>query len=305
MFRVSTVYLKKAKKNMPLKTPTRILQPRKLMWKVKDIPRYWFGNNPLLTHFLNVYTILVPDNEKYYIRALMAVEARIEDAGLRKELHQFCRQEALHGVAHSRFLDAIAIEKDKVGALSNAASLLLYSIMEPLQPIALKISIVAAIEHFNAIWADFFLDRQLLKRSADPEMRRLFEWHFAEEIEHKGVAFEVMQHLYPSYGLRVIGALLAAPIFYLLFLFGTAYLMAADKTLFQKATLVSSYKLLITDGFLAANAKKFLEYLRPNFHPWNQDNSHLATRIIRDIESIEAKRTVIRDSANGKSRNAA
>ena len=36
-------------------------------------------------------------------------------------------------------------------------------------------------------------------------MQKLLAWHAAEEIEHKAVAFDVLQQVDPSYALRIAG----------------------------------------------------------------------------------------------------
>jgi hypothetical protein len=45
--------------------------PRKLITEFDDeIPRYWCNDSAFMTHMLNTYTLLIPDNESYYIRHL-------------------------------------------------------------------------------------------------------------------------------------------------------------------------------------------------------------------------------------------
>jgi len=68
-------------------------------------------------------------------------------------------------------------------------------------------AMVSCVEHVNAYLGHEFLAQRMLE-DADPDLRVLFEWHFAEEIEHKHVAYDVMQHLWPSYVLRLLGALM-------------------------------------------------------------------------------------------------
>ena len=45
--------------------------------------------------------------------------------------------------------------------------------------------------------------------AADPAMQQLLAWHAAEEIEHKAVAFDVLQQIDPSYALRIAGLVYA------------------------------------------------------------------------------------------------
>jgi len=149
--------------------------------------------------------------------------------------------------------------------------------MEPLQPTRIRVSIVAAIEHVNALWAHAFLAEDIL-RDADPEVRRLFYWHFAEEIEHKHVADNALRSLYGDYLTRLIGGLLALPIFYLVLVCGVVYLLACDRQLFRRRHLGDLKYLLIDKRFLWHTTKGLLEYTLPTFRPWDTDDLYLARR---------------------------
>ena len=66
---------------------------------------------------------------------------------------------------------------------------------------------IGFVEGFEALTTQFALNS--LKRPAtnhprtDQRWGQLFEWHLAEEIEHRNVAFDIYDHLYGSYGFRV------------------------------------------------------------------------------------------------------
>jgi predicted metal-dependent hydrolase len=78
--------------------------PRKLLVDFDhNIPRYWCDNSAFMTHMLNTYTLLVPDNETYYIRHLSACIDQISDEDLVEKLQCFCRQEAQHGMGHRAY----------------------------------------------------------------------------------------------------------------------------------------------------------------------------------------------------------
>ena len=56
-----------------------------------DTPRHWCGGDPVLTHMLNAYTLLVPGNEGYYIRTLRRWMPRIQDPAMRLMVAQLIR----------------------------------------------------------------------------------------------------------------------------------------------------------------------------------------------------------------------
>jgi predicted metal-dependent hydrolase len=271
---------------------TRIVKvnPRVLSWEFAEGARkYWFDGSPALTHFLNTYTLLVPDNERYYIRALTPCVARLADPEQRTELMQFFRQESLHGIAHQKYWTRMEQQGCRVRPFVTAVDVLLYRLLEPLQPARLKVAIVAAIEHINAVWGHVFLSRGLLA-PADTTLRELFSWHLAEEIEHKAVAHRALQALYPGYLTRALGALLAFPLFHLIVIAGTVYLLAGDGELFRRRTVRDLARLWWRDGFVGDTLRHLGRYLRPSFEPWELDDLALSART---LERLPARPAVI------------
>src|SRR3974390_1309912 len=84
----------------PHTAPTGVaVPPRQATWEFPaDVPSLWFGGSPALTAMLDAFTLTIPDNERYYIRVLQRCLPRVDDPGLRNELANFIRQEALHGI---------------------------------------------------------------------------------------------------------------------------------------------------------------------------------------------------------------
>ena len=163
--------------------------------------------------------------------------------------------------------------------------------MERAQPHRLKMSIVAAIEHVNAVWGNIFLTRDLLA-PADPVLRELFSWHFAEEIEHKAVAHRALAAMYPGYFTRVLGGLVAFPLFYLIMLAGTVYLLAGDGELWRRRTVRDLAGLWFRQGFLRDSFHHLLRYLRPDFEPWDVDDLALSTATIDKLSARVRKPAV-------------
>ncbi len=255
------------------------VEPRRLKWDFSRSKKYWCDGSPILTHTLNVYTLLVPENERYYIRTLNRHIGKLSDESQLAELQQFFRQESLHGVAHQKYWEKIRQYIPDVDAVIGRLNYFLYRILEPAQPDRLRVAFVSAIEHVNATWAHAFLSEDLLSDS-DPELKRLFYWHFAEEIEHKNVAFRALESIYPSYFLRVFGFLLAVSVFYAVLVFGTFALLRRDNQLLRMRHISDLYKFFITRRFLRHNVKESLRYLKPAFRPWDLDDLHLATNAL-------------------------
>lgn len=236
-----------------------------------DVPRHWLPGNEVVSSLLNAYTILVPANEAFYIRTLNASLPRIADPVLRARCQAFIRQEAQHGVAHKRYWRNLDVQGYTYRRLEHAIDRGIFSVMDRWAPLWLRVSLVSCVEHINAFLGYEFLSQSILAE-ADPRVRDLMEWHFAEEIEHRAVAFDLLNAISPRYPVRALGAVTTATLFYLLMTVLAMALLAQDRALWRKATLrqaVSHFG--HGHGMARRTLKHLFDYLRPGFHPAGLD----------------------------------
>ena len=117
-----------------------------------------------------------------------------------------------------------------------------------------------------------------------PTLRALMLWHAAEEIEHKSVAFDVLQRIDPSWSLRMAGLAFATATLGSFWIAGTAMLLLQDRA--------KGVDLRAADAKFAAvprgegiGRKVFLRgiraYLRRDFHPDDMDNHALAAQYLQ------------------------
>lgn len=251
-------------------------------------PRHWCGGNAMLTHFLNAYTLLVPGNEGYYIRTLKRVMPSLSDPAMRTMVAQFLLQEGQHGAGHHRCWRLLESQGYRISGFQRRVDGFLYKFLEPITPLRLRVAMVACVEHVNAYLGHEFLAQDLL-RDADPDLRALFEWHFAEEIEHKHVVFDVLHVRGGGYLLRVFAALLVLPLFYLLMGLGAAILLQQDKLLWRRSTWKRLRQHLFSKDHMARRTFGYLfDYVRPGFHPWQLDDRELARMVIDRYSTPEA-----------------
>jgi len=120
-------------------------------------------------------------------------------------------------------------------------------------------------------------------QGAHPAMRALLLWHAAEEIEHKAVAFDVLKHVAPGYGLRVAGMVLATLGLVGFWVPATMMLLRQDRRAGRSVKPTPAAHLpnrsIARDVFLRGIAS----YLRPSFHPLDDDDLALATRYLDSV----------------------
>ena len=267
---------------MPPKVRPLLLHVRRYRWSFEDVcDPDWFAGSPAISRWFDVYTLLVPDNEAFYIRTLTPCIESITDDAKKTELLNFFRQESLHGVAHRTYWARMQELGIDFRSFLKFVNWFLYSVLEPAQPHRLRVSTVAAIEHINACLGHIVLKRDLM-RSAHSRLRELFYWHFAEEIEHKAVAHRTLTICYPGYATRILGALVAFPAFYFLSFFGMIYLLWREKSLFRLTTFSDLFQFWVRDGVLSDTIRHLARYFRISFEPWDEDDFYLIDKAIRN-----------------------
>jgi len=159
-----------------------------------------------------------------------------------------------------------------------------------------KLTATNGIEHFTAIIAAELLKNREHLAGVDDKMLELWMWHAIEEVEHKGVAFDVWNH-----ATRDWGAVRR-------YLWRSAFMVAVTTSFFINRTL-GQIELLRQDGYGFFTALKnvvatgfgkggigrnvlrpWAAFFRPGYHPWDVDDRLLLAQGEADLASIAASR---------------
>jgi len=145
------------------------------------------------------------------------------------------------------------------------------------------LAVTIALEHWTAILADALLNtpngREVLDK-LPPFHRNLWIWHAVEETEHKAVAFDVYEQVAGGFWVRYVrrivyffivsGSFVWAE-FFLLF-----YMLYKAKMLSKLSTYTDLFRFfLVRPGLVNLIWRPWLDFLRPSFHPWEHNNSHI------------------------------
>jgi predicted metal-dependent hydrolase len=115
---------------------------------------------------------------------------------------------------------------------------------------------------------------------AHPAMKTLWEWHAAEELEHKNIAFDLFKAIDGSYSRRVLGGVLGIAIVVSFMTTGMLLLAAQDSGFFSFKTLSDLNKLLLTEyRLIPRTLRHIIPYFQPNFHPSQRDDRHYGEQI--------------------------
>ena len=252
------------------------------------IPRHWFVGSPFATHMANGLNLLFPLGERFFVRSVRRYLDRIDDPELLAQVKGFIAQEVRHGMEHERFFEILEAQGFRIRTYLRVYDAIAFGFLERIFPDRLALSVTVAAEHFTATMAHTALTRDFLAK-AHPVMRELFQWHAAEEIEHKSVAFDVLRKVDDSYALRVAGLILATSTLMPFWFSAAIMLMVQDRE-------VSTGELLrdrraIRDARREDNEqlkRAFVEYLRRDFHPSQNDDAALARRFFEKLSQARA-----------------
>lgn len=234
-----------------------------------DIPRHWFEGDAFKTRLFDALSTLFPEGERFFIACVRDYRDRIEDPELAQQVKDFIFQEAQHGQQHDRYNARLGEQGIAVDVIAQQNEDGIRWIRRHL-PRSLTLSMTAAAEHLTAIMAHEFLGNRALFSGTDPRMRALFFWHAIEEIEHKAVAFDVMQKVAGvGYFTRIFGLILETVTFPLFTFMIMNHMFKVDGVRSRWRTWMKGlWWLYGPGGIMIRLLPAYLRYFLPGFHPW-------------------------------------
>lgn len=233
----------------------------------------WMKGDPYLTAFCDALSMLFPEGERFFIRSVNAYADRLEDPVLKEQVRAFIIQEALHTREHEAYNRALAERGCDIALMEARAGAALNEAKAQLT----RLAVTVAIEHMTAMFAHMVLRDPSLFADAPAPLRDLWTWHSLEEMEHKGVAFDVYVAAtaalglspWKSYALRCVVMLKATKLILgvqranmLTVLEGRGYPTRGRERL-RRLWLMFGLP-----GYYRRGLPYFLRFFRPGFHPW-------------------------------------
>ncbi|WP_336035675.1 metal-dependent hydrolase [Acinetobacter bereziniae] len=204
----------------------------------------------------------------------------ITDPLLKQRVTSLIGQEAIHSKMHEELNEAYLIRDLPVKLFRTWAGWAFEYGFERL-PQPMKLSLMAGIEHFTAVLAEYMMNHEeIFFRSQDEKQRAIWMWHMLEESEHKDIAFDVFQVLSNNYLLRIAG-FFPALITILVLISAASFLVPFYRnpknliSLRYWSEIPYNFRLIfgLKDGVYGSSFKHIFDYLRPNFHPNDHDTS--------------------------------
>ena len=239
-----------------------------------DIPRFWYGGDPFKTRFWDALSIIFPPGEKFFMTCVRDFRDQINDPKLLQDIKDFNRQEAQHGMVHRQDNDRLRQQGIDVDSLTQYVDELLNGHYRKHYSRDYTLAITSALEHFTSIFAHSLFDKRDVMKDADHRVRAMYAWHAIEEVEHKGVAYDVMEDYAKVGYFKRVGALLHSTYMFPATIFHIQrQLMIQDgfsRAERLKMTVKGIWWLLKPGGLLAPMHKHYVQYYKPGYHPWHE-----------------------------------
>lgn len=231
-------------------------------------PVRWNGGDAFRSALFNALSMSFPVGEQSFIDSLRRGLAALPPerrAAFADEVRDFIGQEATHRHLHARFNDILESQgqHNTVGPRAQRR-------IERLAGVDLRnlVAGTAAVEHFTAVFADWLLRHPEALEGAEPRMRLLWEWHSAEEAEHRSTAFDMYTALGGTQPWRVRVFRYVTVTFLADIGRQTLRNLWDDGALFRKSTWRSAARFLFSrEGVVRGNIAAWRAYTQADFHP--------------------------------------
>lgn len=249
---------------------------RQPVWDFSDLTeRFFFDGNSLKSTLIVALSCTFPPGEREFIRSVRLHMHRIDDAKLQADVKQFSAQEGQHAQQHKMLNDAF----DRLGYAVTEVVEAFETIEEQWaeeRSDAERLAVTVVMEHITAVMAHHMLARPQAYGALPASIRDMMVWHSMEELEHKSVAFDVYAQAVGDdrrLRRRLLQQLIEFP--RAIGAFQRLLLRRLGHRPTRREQAEMTWFLFGKHGVVASVLPRYLAFLTPRFHPWNEDDSYL------------------------------
>ena len=241
-------------------------------------PRWWHAGNPYASALYNALSATFPDGEAFFVESVRQHREGVGER-LAGEIKAFTTQEVIHSREHLAF-NRRAADAGYDLSLLEARVVERLALTRSKPPIA-SLAATMALEHFTAILAHELLADPRHLAGADSATAALWRWHAAEEIEHKGVAYDTWLHATRTWTRGKRWKVKAKVMLFITRNFivdptaGALELLRQDGITGPRAIAGVLWFAWINPGMFRKIFAAWVGFFLPGFHPWNEDDRTL------------------------------
>jgi predicted metal-dependent hydrolase len=243
--------------------------------------RWWLGGDPIATAWFNALSATFPRGEAFFVESVKAFREHASPR-LTAEIRAFVRQEINHTREHVVLNKLAEASGYDVSFIDRRVEEMLA--LTKGRPAILNLAATMALEHFTAMFGHELLKDPVHLAGAEGDLGDIWRWHSAEEIEHKGVAYDTWLHAtrdwsrWKRWKVKSLMMVIVTRRFINNRVKDMIDLLAQDGMAGWKVKAKIWHYLLVRPGFLRRIVGQWLAFFLPGFHPWNHDDRHLIAK---------------------------
>lgn len=249
-------------------------------------PRWWHGGDPGRTAFFNALSSTFPLGEKFFMTSVKAYRDDTPEP-LRSQIDDFMFQESMHSREHVVFNRQATDAGYDIARCEERTRRTIGWVKR--RPPIQQIAATCALEHFTATLAQDTLANPQHLAGATDEAQRLWRWHAIEEIEHKAVAYDTYLHAMRHHSRfrrwlkRCVVMCVTTMRFHYVIFSNTADLLRQDGRNDWATWRPLLGYLYGRSGPFRALLRGVATYMRPGFHPWQEDDRPLLAQALQSL----------------------
>ncbi len=242
------------------------------------VPRHWHSGDPVATAWYNSVSASLPRGEAFFIDTMRMFRDDVPEK-LAAEMKAFTTQEINHTREHVAFNRLVADHGYNVESIDQGIQVML-ALTEG-RPKEFNLAITIALEHFAAIISHHLLSDPRYLDGADPVAADIWRWHATEEIEHKGITYDVWLHATKDwsrlkrYRVKTLMAALITKKYFGNRIRDAIGLLEQDGFTRRQAKWKLYAFLWWKPGMMRRMFGEWAKILMPGFHPWKLDDRAL------------------------------
>ncbi|MCB1255524.1 MAG: metal-dependent hydrolase [Microthrixaceae bacterium] len=266
-----------------------------------EINRWIVPEDPIFSNLLATLSAVFPRGEDFFVATVRANKDAVgDDEILKAQVKAFIGQEAMHGREHRR-INVVLDEQGYRTARAERGIDAILNMLIKLKPKTLPLAVTAAAEHLTGIFAESALGSAATRETlfSHPEIQSLITWHALEELEHKNVAFDVLEKSNSGYVIRVGGFAITIVVLGGYVVFETARCVFNDRRSLTPARYLKHLRNIPRQNLISPwSVRQLVKYVRPGFHPDDIETDYL----IEEWRTVLSEKTTI-TAGVGKTRD--
>ncbi len=239
-------------------------------WSEVNTSRFWYENNPMLTHGLNAFSLIVPFTERFIIKTLGQMKAGVVDPKLTMELTEFITEEKTHSLQHTRFNQSLRCYGYPIDKINKRIERKFIKLTKRFSLLA-RLAFCVCFEHYTVSVVKAGLKLDALKPGVSA-IYDLFLWHSYEEIAHRSCVYNVYLQLGGTRRMLKFANLLATWKIFFSLGFSTYFRLVGfdvrHKNGISKQDMKQGYQFFFKQpGFISKVLDNYRDIFKPDFSP--------------------------------------